>query len=420
MKSKQAKVKEAQFVVSKDDLSDVENEFDDDDVVKIVDESNEDEVKDLHKKTKKESFKIKKSAINEMINDKLVNRVSIGDHSLKDNPSLPKLSGEDYLMKLVDLKYEDICKTIKTNYGVDSVDFTEILPDFYKNLKNISLFESGNEDELVKLAITIILEEFGLDFGDIMFDAEIIADVTEIPSDMELEYSPKNSEDIEMLQAEVHKRRILNAIIQGGARSLVDSLKMKKSEIADIDTRLYNSYVNVLPVGDLMYYSNDDEVEGIKTGSVSIVKNQDTPVIMARGVNFPMLLLQMAKGVLEILLSEEPSDRCDYIKSKADSSEFESDDVRLGLSIYDMICKKVDCRDSRVNYLTISTMSDVEVPEFHLMMKDILGNTTDGDKFIKQIKDSSIRSLKEYDDQENIHTSGYSDLSDVDEIDLGI
>jgi hypothetical protein len=164
MKSKQ--VKEVEVITDPDNYKEIESTLGPDDVVKVVDESNEKEVeqkfyrkygkkinlnnseftpeereeieaivKNIPKKIKKESFKIKKSAINEMINDKLANRVSIGDHSLKDNPSLPKLSGEDYLMKLVDLKYEDICKTIKTNYGVDSVDFTEILPDFYKNLK---------------------------------------------------------------------------------------------------------------------------------------------------------------------------------------------------------------------------------------------------------------------------------------------
>ena len=31
--------------------------------------------------------------------------------------------------------------------------------------------------------------------------------------------------------------------------------------------------------------------------------------------------------------------------------------------------------------------------------------------------DSSIRSLKEYDNQEDIHASGYSDLSDINELD---
>lgn len=416
MKSNKVKVDEAKYVVDKDELDQVKGEFEEDDVVKVVDEAVEEE----EEESLEESYTVSKGMITEMISDALADRVSSGDHSLKDNPSLPKLSGEDFLMRLVDAKYEDICKTIKVNGGTDSVDFTELIPLFSKALKEISLFEENSKPELAKLAVDIIIEEFGLELNDIAFDAEIVTDVMEIPNNDEVLYSAKNGEDLETLQGEIDKRRILNAIIQGGARKVADSFKMKKSEIAEIDTRLYNLYRTALPIGDLMYYSNDDDVEGIKTGSLSIVKNEGQPKITARGVNFPMLLLQLAKGVFELLVSEEATDRYEYIKSKADKPEFESDDVRLGLSIYDMMTKKINSDDSRVNYLTVSTIANVKVPEFHLMMKDILADTTDGDRYLKQISSVAVNTLKEYDAQESIHESGYVDETEIDSLDFDI
>ena len=481
MKSKQNKIIEAKYVVNKDELDSVKNEFGEDDIVKVVDEavgvdgdSVVEYIEDLDSETpfkvgdkvyqyvwanypdgkrdlgvydkssditysidwfkinviepikarqskkeiKKESYSIKKKTITEMISSNLIDRVTSGDHSLKDNPSLPKLSGEDYLMRMIDDKYESISKIIKVNSGKESVNFTEIIPAFGKDLDEITLFEGEHKDKLIKLAIDIITDEFDLDSDDISFDADIVTDITKIKDNSVFDYSPTNGDDIDSLQAEIDKRRIVNALIQGGGRDLADAFKNKKDDIAEIDTRLYNLYRNIMPIGDLLYFANEDDINAIKTGSLSIIQDGEVPTIIARGVNFPTLLMQLAKGVFELLLGEESSDRYKFIKSKADKSEFESDDIRLGLSIYDKIINKIQSVDPRVKYLVISTMSQVGLPEFHKMMKNILGGTVDGDRHLQQIVSGVINSLTEYDNQRDVHESGYVDESEIDVFDF--
>ncbi len=54
------------------------------------------------------------------------------------------------------------------------------------------------------------------------------------------------------------------------------------------------------------------------------------------------------------------------------------------------------------------------------MMKDILANTTDGDRYIKQISDVAINTLKEFDEQESIHESGYIDEAEIDDLDFSL
>lgn len=373
----------------------------------------------------KESKTITKGAINEMISTALLDRLDNGSHSLKSNPSLPTINDEDYISTLVSSSYDNVVKKLKASYGVDDVDLTSMLGDYGESLVQIRDTEANLKEELKVLAKDIILDEFFLDESDIEFDLDIIEDITEFDNQkFKPEIKFQNSDEIELVNSEIHKRRLINTIIQGGSRRVGDLVDKYKNKVIDVEPKLAKLYNDVLLFSDLMYYANNEpDLKSIKSGALSIVMDGTKPKIIARGVNFPALLMEVGKGVFEILTHDGlPTDPrvMEYVVSKADKDQYESDDVRLGISIYDKLVDVATDSDKRVKYLLVNKLSKVVVPEFHAVMRNILADTKDGDDYMNQLLKGVKEELGEYDSLKDEYNNSFFTPDEFDDYELGL
>lgn len=377
----------------------------------------------VNRKPVKESVKLKKGLLLEMISTALMDRLENGNHSLKNNPSLPTFMDENYILDLANSSYDKICKRLKSAHGVDEIDMTDMLGDYSEDLDYIKTVESQYKDELLDLAKKIIVDEFYLDENDIDFDLDLVEDVYEMDKmDFSSDIKFNNADEIELINNEIHKRRIINALIQGGGRRVADLIEKNRDLINELNPKLCKKYCDVSLFADLMYFiKNDPMLNASKSGSLNIVMMGDKPKIIARAVNFPALLMEIGKGVFEVLTYHSlPTNEqiMGYVINKADKDEFETDDIRLGIPLYDKLCSLVPDGDKRIKYLLINKLSKIEVPEFHSVIRNILADTKEGDNYLDRLITGVKKELIDYDNERYDYNSSFFTLDELDDIDF--
>jgi len=221
-------------------------------------------------------------------------------------------------------------------------------------LNDIAAAEEGNRDELEQLAVQIVKDNYPIvDKYNINIDAKIeYADQnTTIPKGEfadkpdEGGYSPEEKEDMDA------KRRLVNALSQGagvrGSRTFV----LMKDYLDSIDSSLIDKYTKAL---DMALGQYDDETavarvlsrlassDNLPGGSSLPKYDKDKKqwTVVARAINFPILVHEIVKGIYSVIGSRG------WSKNKAlnqasvasvDKLRNEPDDLRYGKFMLDAI-----------------------------------------------------------------------------------
>ena len=221
----------------------------------------------------------------------------------------------------------------------------------------ITELESTHKEELERLAIDLIVAEMGISEDEIEFDAKIIG-MGEIPTDDfnredvnqenpgEVNVDDENGEeeqptvenpeqevqlyqDLEQLNLERAKRRLINAMTQGASKRGHYMYHLVADKIGEItgSQELLNLYGIMMSINDVNYWQFSDEtIAGAGdnvAGKVQVERpgggdeeeggEEDAeygkPKIIARGINFPVLVHELIKGLMEIIAVQgQPSD----------------------------------------------------------------------------------------------------------------
>jgi hypothetical protein len=262
--------------------------------------------------------------------------------------------------------------------------------------------ESAHKKELEKLAVKMVREEF-----DISEDAvEIIAELTPDISMEGTKLNPKpmpvegvefdSHEEIENMNAEVYKRRFLNAMTQGSAKKCNHMFHMVDDELTDMNPKLPNRYSKLMSAADYTYFiiPKDPKEGGQMTGGVVNVefpnKENDKAVIKAQAMIFPVLVHEIVKGVMELLSAHglpKKKKMAEYVINKADFLNAEYWDLRLGPAIWGRFTDTIDVDDFHLKHHIYAELAALPAKEFHKVMKEIMAGTKLGKKLVKQIVD---------------------------------
>ena len=287
-------------------------------------------------------------------------------------------------------------------------------------LNDIAAAEEGNRDELEQLAVQIVKDNYPIvDKYNINIDAKIEdADQnTTIPKGEfankpdEGGYSPEEKEDMDA------KRRLVNALSQGagvrGSRTFV----LMKDYLDSIDSSLIDKYTKAL---DMALGQYDDETavarvlsrlassDNLPGGSSLPKYDKDKKqwTVVARAINFPILVHEIVKGIYSVIGSRG------WSKNKAlnqasvasvDKLKNEPEDLRYGKFMLDAIgdainkfYNKSNISDPYVRDIFIAKLVELPYPQ----LRDFIQNAINGELNAGQekwAKDtiSKISSLKE-------------------------
>jgi hypothetical protein len=220
--------------------------------------------------------------------------------------------------------------------------------------------EKGNEDLLEQLVYDIIYETYPYletNSDVIEIDAKIVpqAQVKEAlqpnsPEEEDIDDLDQEEEDQMMgdIEADLKKRRLINAITQG-ASTFSKSAAYVQQEYIDIiggegTTDKYKDLMQAaLDMIDYMVGSGmaqqmgDAELESGSVGAESVFYDfeKEKWIIKARAVVFPVLILEIVKGMYEIigLFGFSDLERGEKVVKKADKLTAEPEDIAYGQMI---------------------------------------------------------------------------------------
>lgn len=327
-------------------------------------------------------------------------------------------------------KFREITGNMSTMRGDQSaMTLAPILMSAVGNIENI---EQTKKRELTQLAVNTALEMFGLQDSGIKIKATITGmsgqgaitkapikgNPNDTPNEVELE------KEIEEFDLERAKRRLVNALIQGAgnisqysSQWLRNRLENKLTEITG-NRFVLNTYLVMMSTNDLVYWQmGDNQVLGFAdspAGSEEIEKDEDTGEyqIVAKGINFIVLLHELIKGLMEYVSLYERDESYSEVTDVEDTLANETWDLRLGPEIYDMYRKTFtdiiyQYEDANIELLQTYFWRNIcELParKYLVFSREILGGTAKGREMLEYFFDGLYGNLQDDDDryQENL------------------
>jgi hypothetical protein len=278
--------------------------------------------------------------------------------------------------------------------------------------------------------------------GSFQFDVKIVGDEEEIskenmqmnsqnPSEEQIEQqfgvSPEEAADdvqefmdsFEHFDAEVAKRRFLNALIQGASKKGHYMYQYVEQKLNEMDPTIAKKYGVMMSVNDLMYWVIPDETlnmamqQGPLAGKEQVKKDTNPPTIFVRAVNFPVLIHEIIKAVMEAMATKGlPDDETSakMVMGAADTLPAETWDLRFGPYLWEKLLQSYPDRiysdDLKhiQNYL-FARFAALDTKEFFELAKLIMS----GDDRGKQIIERMVQDIERHLSHEDWEQQQYDD-----------
>jgi hypothetical protein len=387
----------------------------------------------------------------ERMNPGIERSLRSGEHIFGKSKSVPSGSEtQNYSEKLASKRFKEIINKVKRYHGVQNIN-PQMMAEMMQIMQEVGQIETNHKDELEKLAVDIVSEEF--DIPDQMLEATLTPPGTELnidpdedededdyDSDFDTPKQPKSAERMEELELEVDKRRVLNALMQGAAKKGHYIFHMVADELDDLDPRLMVLYGKLMSLADFQYWiipddtmssgiggtekiewrkaeEPEDEDEEEEMEKVNIEEDDEMPVVVAKAWIFPLLVHELIKGTLELAASNWAEGHLDFeeqteVIEKADTVEGEIWGMRLGPGMWEKFLDCIDPDDYDIKQWLFHELSKLPAKQFHEFMKEILVGSQKCKEVIKTLKDLHTQEPSEgLDDM--IGDTGYDDMGDV-------
>ena len=346
-------------------------------------------------------------------------------HSLGKHPALPEGDEDSFEQKIMGQRFNEVAKRYKRAFDVDTIDNQGLVKQMMPLVYETMAAEAKHKKALEELAVRMIREEYEMN-EDVV---DIIAELTPQISLEGTQKNPKpmpvdgmefeNHDEIENANAEVYKRRFLNAMTQGAAKKCNHMFHMVDDELNELDPRLANKYSKMMSAADYIYYVIPKMEEGTAGGVVKVeFPSEKNPkaVIHAQAMVFPVLIHEIVKGVMELLSAHGlPKDKkmVEYVTNKADFLAAEPWDMRLGPALWGKFTECIDADDFGLKHHVYSELAKLPAKEFHSQMKEILAGTKKGKKIVQEIMNHVKRELQEEEFNKALSEHSDDDVSDT-------
>jgi hypothetical protein len=348
-------------------------------------------------------------------------------HHLGGNKSLPKsMDNRHYSEKVASKRFKDLVTKVKRYWGVEVVD-PRMAMQVMQLLSQCMQLESAHKAELEQLAIDLIREEFDIPEDQVDIEAKLvsgkISDEGMQQSEEEEELDLDSEADIDRLNSEVQKRRMLNAIMQGAAKKGHYMFHMVDEQLTQIEPRLMDIYGKLMSMTDLTYWMIPDMTGGgggggdMKGGREYLDLSGDKPKIVAEAWIFPVLLNELIKGSMELLAAHglpEDEREAQYVINKADTLDSEMWDMRLGPVIWEKFIDAIEGDAYDIKHYLYYEVAQMPAEEFHTFMRELLAGSQKGKQMLVDLANDVQADIRQRESDKAI--GGYDD--DDDDIDL--
>ena len=377
------------------------------------------------------------------------NKLASGDTPIKKVP-LPKTGNEpnsNFQELLASERYKQVISKVRQYTGVEAPmvgergsigQLSQMMMDAHNSIVQT---EREHRGQLEQLAIELVMKEMGIPEGSVQFDAKIIGmgevDMSDFnreegnqenpeeveTEDQEEEFNIEQNlmQDLETLDLERAKRRLINSMVQGSSKKGHYMYQLVPQKIQQItgSQELINQYGVLMSINDTLYWQLSDDMmqmmmgggAGAVGGSEEVERDTDPPTIKARAINFPILVHELIKGMMELFSHQgEPEDKdlFQQVMQHEDTLEKEMWDLRLGPAIWDRIRNQfpedILTDENKVeiqNYLLVEIFK-LPARRFLTLMKEVISGSETGKRLLQQIVDSINQKLNDQNYEETM------------------
>ena len=256
-----------------------------------------------------------------------------GSHPVED--LFPQLGPEaqKYLEHIATQSFKQTVKKLARYLGIEVDDILHQYPNvnsfaavLFDTLHKIEDIEQQHTEELEELALQIVLDlpEFQMikqmrDQGHVSFDIKLVDNSGDIAEMLEQDAPEDQGDGIapsEQLALYVKgydseedlKREFANMMMAGNAVSKMYLFHLADDKLARFHPNLSKMYGLTSALGNLGYYMFPDmpggvaQGGGMPAGAESI--DRENHIITAKGINFPVLVHEIVKGIWEYLSAD--------------------------------------------------------------------------------------------------------------------
>lgn len=328
----------------------------------------------------------------------------------------------DFQSILASKRYDVVIQNVRRYNNFDNPiqnSLGEISFRMGTSTSDVLRIEQPYRKQLEKLAVELVCRELSIPKGAIDFDAKIVGvqeiDNSKFNRKKDEETKPESSkQNEEILDLERKKRRLVNSMIQGAAKKGHYMYHLVEGELKEITKtdELIHAYNIMMSVNDTYYWQVDDNTmesivsnsNAVGTSEVDFPEDYDedddaNPKIIARGINFPVLVHELVKGVIELYSyhgQNENKELASQVIELEDRLHKELWDLRYGPALWDMYREQLpnevlidDDKLELQNYLLVDVFK-LEPTEFISLIEDIIYGRANK-KLTKMVNDIKIR-----------------------------
>lgn len=313
-------------------------------------------------------------------------------------------------------RYKEIVDNFKQyvtpNYVLNGFDIMPLMMVMMSDHENIVLIERPHREQLERLAIELVLKEMGIPEGSFQFDVKIVdpnrIDTSDFNHGMSEQKQPEVDIDDEILlpekvDLEAAKRRMINAIIQGSSERGHYMYHIVEDKLLEMtgNENLIKLYGRLMSINDTMYWQlSDDMIKAMgggegdnasAAGKEQIDRNTTPPTIYARAVNFPVLIHEIIKGIMEVFAVHGLPENYEDFASEEETIDNEMWDLRLGPSIWKRVRSQFpieiitdEDKIEQQNYLLVEIFK-LPADEFLYLMRELMKGSDEGKREINQL-----------------------------------
>lgn len=320
----------------------------------------------------------------------LLNALKTHKTSLGEHPSYPPEDEKTFDYKLTKKRFIELYNELSL---IDDIDITNeqnlatILSELITQCQKI---EEPIKEQLEVLCFNLVNSLFEIPEDTLDFSCKLVSsiDVSSqrlVPEETdEIEFD--GIEEMEGLNDDVYKRRIINAIVQGASMYYSSRVEVYVSDIYKLNSKLPELYKKILILNNYLLFFNEDKMkvkQPTLAGNVNVHLGNDIikTKIDAEAIIFPILLNESIKGFMELFSSHglpNSMNKSNYVIKKSDFLLAEPWDMRLGYGLWELILNTIPTDDTTYIPLMFTEFVSLKAKIFHKLLREIFGKTKKG------------------------------------------
>lgn len=322
----------------------------------------------------------------------IYDRIVSHNTSLGANEALPPEEDISFELKLAQNRFKDVVDEVKGIIDLNALDVKEIGNLLGKLIKECREIEKPIRGNLEKVCENVVAKLFVIPDETVNLSCKLVDKITPKhafritpESSDNRDFRFKNIAEFGQASKEIFKRRMINALIQGGAYDLTLQGDLFVDEISQIDERLPKLYEKIIKLNDLLLFLKEENITDEKPMQGSYVEvdlgtARKRTEISAQGIIFPFLLTETIRGFFELFASHglpEDTSKAKYILSQADILVAEAWDLRLGVGLWRMLSDDLE-ETSYIPYF-FRDLCELNVSSFNEFLVEVFARTEQGE-----------------------------------------